>query len=287
MERTLPAPRTLDWRPLVTAASLILLSYTLVTVIAGHRAGFGDVYAYYEAWGGPLYRSHVGGAHAYLYSPAFAQAIWPFTLLPFPAFYGLLLAADVAALVYLVGWRWAGWTAVLFYPVTLELAVGNVHLLIAAAIAASFRHPTAWALPLLTKVTPGVGIAYHLVRREWRHVLYAAGSAAVIAMVSYVLAPQLWADWVALLAQGGGDDPWAFIHLPLMYRLPVALAIAAVGGWRRWEWTVPVSAMLALPVMWVSAPVLLLAIPRLRAAAAKADAPRRIVGEVAVGPHRL
>ena len=44
--------------------------------------------------------------------------------------------------------------------------MGNVQLLLAAAIVIALRHPAAWALPILTKIGPAVGLTWHLVRRE-------------------------------------------------------------------------------------------------------------------------
>ena len=35
--------------------------------------------------------------------------------------------------------------------------------------------PAAWALPLLPKVTPGIGVVWFLVRREWRSLAIAVG----------------------------------------------------------------------------------------------------------------
>lgn len=257
-----------DWRRLWPAArkilgvtSVVLLAFTVASVVATHRAGFGDVYAYHEAWP-DLYRSTVGGAHAYLYSPAFAQAIWPLTLLPFWPFYGLLLAADVVALVYLVGWRWAGWV-VIIYPVSHEMAVGNIHLLLAASIALAFRHPAWWAFSLLTKVTSGVGLLYEL--RRPRRFVTGVGVTLGIVAVSFAIAPALWFEWIELLRSSSGVvDPWAFIELPLLPRLPVAVGLVLLAGWRRWPWMVPIASIVAMPVIWMGALVLLLAIPRLR-----------------------
>jgi hypothetical protein len=247
-----PIWRILGW------ISPVLLVFTLARIVLSHEPGFGDVYAYHEAWP-DLYDGGVGGAHAYLYSPAFAQLIYPLTLLPFPLFYGLLMAANVGALLFLVGWRWAGWVVVLFYPATLELAVGNIHLLLAAATVIGLRHPAAWALPLLTKVTAGVGLLY----LPLRGMAVGLGVTIGIVAVSALLAPQLWVEWATLLASSNGTDPWAFVQVPLVYRLPIALALVGVGRWQRWPWMVPIACLVALPVIWLGSLVYLLAIPRL------------------------
>jgi hypothetical protein len=49
----------------------------------------------------------------------------------------------------------------------MELAGGNIEILIAVAIVVGFRWPAAWSFVLLTKVTPGVGLLWFAVRREW------------------------------------------------------------------------------------------------------------------------
>ncbi len=45
----------------------------------------------------------------------------------------------------------------------------------AAAIALGFRYPATWAFVLLAKVTPGIGLLWFLVRREWRNLAIALG----------------------------------------------------------------------------------------------------------------
>jgi len=106
-----------------------------------------------------------GQQDAYFYAPVFTQLLGPLHLLPWPAFIGLWTLFLSAALVWQAG-LWTG-IALLFVPVFADLTVGNIHLLLAAAIVAGFRWPWLWALPLLTKITPGVGLLWFVVRREW------------------------------------------------------------------------------------------------------------------------
>ena len=62
----------------------------------------------------------------------------------------------------------------LLFPFTaMEVAGGNVSLLLAVAIVVGFRWPAAWALVLLTKITPGIGLLWFAVRREWRSLAWA------------------------------------------------------------------------------------------------------------------
>ena len=218
-----------------------------------------DAYAYWASWTGELYGGSLGDPHAYLYSPAFAQAIWPLTLLSYSAFYALWFGCNLAALVYLVGWRLAGFVALLFYPVFLEIGNGNIHLFIAVAIALGYRYSAAWAFVLLTKVTPGVGLAWFAVRRDWRALGTALGVTAVIILISALIAPALWSEWGQLMVAGSIDTPaWAVVDLPLSIRLLIALGLVIVGAWRGWRWIVPVSAILALPAVWLSSVVIML-----------------------------
>ena len=186
----------------------------------------------------------VGGKDAYLYSPAFAQVFWLVGRLPREVF----IAGWTALLAGVALWLARPWPIallVLALPVSQEVMIGNVHLLLAAAIVLGFRWPGAWAFVLLTKVTPGVGLLWFLVRREWRSLAIALGVTAAIAAVSYALAPSPWVDWLRLLRSDGTGESSS-----LIIRLAAAAAIVVWGAWTDRRWTVPLAAMLALPVVW-------------------------------------
>jgi len=95
---------------------------------------------------------------AYFYAPPFAQILGPLHYIPWPWFIAIWTLLLTAAFIW-QAWLWAGFL-VLMVPVFAELTVGNIHLLLGAAIVAGFRWPWLWALPLLTKVTPGVGLLW-------------------------------------------------------------------------------------------------------------------------------
>ncbi len=40
-------------------------------------------------------------------------------------------------------------------------------------------------------------------------------------------------------------------------RLPIALVVVAVAGWKNWAWLLPIGVMLALPNVWTSSLALL------------------------------
>ena len=205
----------------------------------------------------PYASSGVGEYSTYLYSPAFAQSLSPLYVLPFEAFFVLWTVASVAVLYWLVRpWPWA--LLILLLPWTYELFVGQVHLFIAAAIVLGFRWPSLWAFNILTKVTPGVGLLWFLVRREWRPLAIALGTTAAIVTVSFALAPTAWFDWYAFLRGSTGSGE-------LLYpRLAAAAAIVVAGALTGRRWVVPVAVWLALPVVWIESWVILLAVIRLR-----------------------
>jgi hypothetical protein len=205
----------------------------------------------------PYASSGVGEYSTYLYSPAFAQFLSPSYVLPFEAFFVLWTAASIAVLYWLVRpWPWA--LLILFLPWTYELFVGQVHLFIAAAIVLGFRSPWLWAFNLFTKVTPGVGLLWFLVRREWRSLSIALGVTAVIAAVSFLLSPSAWFDWISFLRGSTGSGE-------LLYpRIALAALIVVAGALTDRRWTVPIAVWLALPVVWIESWVILLAIIRLR-----------------------
>jgi hypothetical protein len=165
--------------------------------------------------------------------------------------------------VWLGGRRWL-WVLA-FPPVALELYHGNVHLLIAAAIALGFRYPAAWAFVLLAKVTPGVGLVWFLARREWRSLGIALGATAALVAVSLVFDLRLWQAWFdQQLAGSLREAPnQPNIAIPLLLRLPAAAVLVAWGARTDRKWTVPLAAAIAMPVLWIAAFAVLAAIPAL------------------------
>ncbi len=238
-----------------------------------------DAHAYWGLDLAHLYdHSGVGDLSTYLYSPAFAQLMAPVGALPFAVFFGLWTAMNLALCVWLLRpWPWA--LPMLVLPITYELCVGNVHFLLAALIVASFDAPLAWAFPLLTKLTPGVGSLWFAARGEWRAFVLALGGTVAIVAVSYALAPGAWASWIALLTGSTGRTEL------LLPRVLLAAGIVVVGARSRRRWVVPVAAWLALPVIWVNSWVILLATIRLSREAPAPDLPARVGGEpqVSVG----
>jgi hypothetical protein len=199
---------------------------------------------------------------AYVYSPAFLQLISPLTRLPWQAFMGAWTAILLLAVRFLTGPRLFA-AAVLF--AAMEIAGGNISLLIAVAIVIGFRWPAAWSFVLLTKVTPGIGLLWFAFRHEWRSLGIAIGATLAVVAASAALLPDAWTDWVGVLSRNvGRDGTWAALPIALWIRLPVALAIVAWGARTNRRWTVPLASLIALPAVWYGSLSMLLAILALR-----------------------
>jgi hypothetical protein len=224
-----------------------------------------DARAYWAADLASLYsRGQVGGEDAYLYSPAFAQLFLPLSALPWAVFAAVWAGINLLALVWMAGPLFAALLLVIpGSPVIDEVGTGNIHLLIAAAIVLAVRYPGAWAFPLLTKVTPGVGLLWLAGARRWRELVVALGVTAAISAVSFALGPNLWSDWFATLsanAQRTIPDYAAIIPGSVLLRTAIAGALALAGGALGWRFLMPVAATLALPVPWSSGLSVLVAV---------------------------
>jgi hypothetical protein len=238
-----------------------------------------DAHAYWAAPLNDLYgAARAGGADAYLYAPAFAQVLAPFKAMPWPVFAGLWLLFMAVCLVAIVG----AWALLVTFipPVLIELQAGNIHLPLALAIGLGLRYPATWAFVLLTKPTLGIGLLWFAVRREWRQLAIALGATALIAAVSFLIAPAAWSEWIqALIANAGhpiSPDYSGVIHIPLLIRLPIAALIVIWGARTDRPWTVAVAMTLALPILWINGLAVLLAVPLLM----RWDDPRRALASM-------
>jgi hypothetical protein len=208
-----------------------------------------DARAYWLAWNSDPYAgATVGVPGAYLYSPAFLQLIGPLRAMSWPGFVAVWSVILLVATAYLAG------PELLLIVVLLassEIWGGNISLLLALAIVAGFRWPAAWAFVLLTKVSPGVGLLWFAVRREWSHLGVALGATLGFVALSYILGTREWSAWVAVLVGNvSSTGTWAAIPIPLLIRLPIAVAVIvwAARGDRRWA--LPIGCFLAMPVLW-------------------------------------
>ncbi len=216
-----------------------------------------DARAYWHMDLAHPYGGALGDLSAYLYSPTFAQVMTPFSLLPFPIFLVLWTTLLTLTCAWLIRpWPWAG--LILFLPISYELLVGNVHFLLAAMAVLGLRSPATWAFGFLTKITPGVGALWYAVVRDWKALLQVVGVTAALVVLSLVIAPPAWADWLSLLLSSTGGSQF------LALRVTVGAILVAIGAATGRRWLVPVAVWLALPIIYVNSWVILLATIRLR-----------------------
>jgi hypothetical protein len=209
------------------------------------------------------YRNRWAASGSFVYSPAFGQFLHPLTLLPFEAFYRLVLAINLVCLWWLLG-LWAA-PALLLPFVQAELSTGQIHLPIAVMIVLSTSYAGASAFGLLTKVTPGVTILWWLARREWKRAMIALVATAAIVGVSAAIWPTAWMDWLGLLTESSTRhvENFTVSSWPVALRLPVSACLVVLAAWRNRPAALPVIACFALPAIWFGALVMLLAIPRM------------------------
>jgi len=219
-----------------------------------------DAHAYFMADGGHLYGAPVGGVDAYFYSPAFAQALTPLRALGWDGFRSVWRAIELGSLVAVAG-PLTG-PALFVPPIAYEINLGNIDLVLGLAMVLGFRWPATWSIVLLTKVTPGVGLLWFAVRREWRKLGIALAATGVVFLISLPFGPGLWVDWIRTItaAQSPGSTV-EVITLPLFVRLAIAAAIVVVGARLDQPWTVVVAGFVALPVTWWPSLSMLAAVP--------------------------
>lgn len=235
---------------LIIAILLVVLMGVLADPFEPESFGPGhDARAYWAApLDDPYEPGSVGHESAYLYSPAFLVALSPLRALPWPMFLALWTAGLLAVLFWMA-------RPLLFLPLMLlalpEIWGGNITILLAAAIVIGFSRSGAWALPILTKVTPGLGVLWFGVRREWfKFAIAIAVTAAVIAATALV-APGLWSEWFALLSSSTGSSTVpGSVPIPLVLRLPIAAVVISYAAWKGHRWLLPIGVLLAMPVIW-------------------------------------
>jgi hypothetical protein len=250
------------------AGALFGVYLFVVVAPVAKTVGF-DAFSYWDYTIADPYRLTHGTMGSFVYSPVAARLFAADSALPWQSFLVIWLGILLATAIWLGGWRGTGWRrwgwiyVLTFPPVAVELYHGNIHLLIAAAIALGFRYPAAWAFVLLTKVTPGVGLLWFLVRREWRSLAIALGVTGVLVGASLLLDFGLWPQWIdkELLVSLRQPPDQPQLAIPLVIRLPVAAVLVIWGARTDRRWTVPASAAIAMPVLCFAALAVLAAIP--------------------------
>jgi hypothetical protein len=233
-----------------------------------------DARAYWNAWQGAMYDGSVGDPGHYLYSPVFAQLVWPLTHLPWPVFAGFFIAVNAVGLAWLLRPLPGTLAVPLWLAGSQEVMSGNVFIPMAVAAVLGMRLPHLWAFVALTKITPCLGPVWFAARGEWSVLARVVATTAGLVVVSAIVAPDLWRDWIGFLVDqariSDGSVGYEFIPGPL-YRLPVAVLLVVWAARTDRVWVLPVAMVLATPFIWNGSFTLLAAIPRLTAAARGVD----------------
>jgi hypothetical protein len=161
-----------------------------------------------------------------------------------------------------------------FLACSAAILMGNLEAFLVLVAVFGLRRPALWALPLLTKITPGVGIGWFLGRRDWRALGEALAAAMLFALASFIVAPDLWFSFtrffgVLLRQHPGGTFFAGFLpQVSLVVRTLLGGALVVWGGATRRPWTIAIALVLGQPdASWATLSILA-AIPRLNEAGA-------------------
>jgi hypothetical protein len=266
-------------RAMRAAFVVVLVVFTVLRPIQA-----GDAHAYWSVDLTDPYTRPVATQDAFTYPPPAAVFFAVLGQLPyqvFEAFWTLLIGF---ALLWLTG-PWA--LPILLIPVVAsDVYLGNIHVLLAAAIVASLRWPALWLVPLLTKPSCGVGLLWYAARGEWRRLATAIGVTGALVLLSAVLVPDLWPKWIAyVLGTGLTPDVGTAYSIPIspLVRLPLAVLLVVWGARTDRPWTLPTASMLALPVLWLVGLAMLAGAFALSAIGPLRDFGRRWAGPPGVG----
>ena len=260
--------RPMTWRRVARDGLVLVGIVAAVTYWLYLTTGGGlpvDVHYYWAADPHNLYpHPEAGEGNGYNYSPAFEFVVGWWRGIPFETFAAIWRAILLVMLVWLAG----PFTLpiMLTVPVASEINAANIQIPLALAVVLGFRWPATWAFVVLTKLTPGIGLLWFVLRREWRRLVIAAAVTTGIAAVSFVLMPDAWFGYVRLLT-GEPAPAVAPYYLSFWTRLPVAIVLIVVGAWRGWRWPVVAGATVALPVYYITSSAMFVGVlPFLRGA---------------------
>ena len=237
---------------LVLAGLMVSAYIFLVAAPQVQTFGF-DAYAYWSVSMPDPYAVPIGGLGSFNYTPPVALVFDRFDTLEWWVFLWLWTALLVGSVIW-IGWSPMGIAIAFAVPfVALEIYHGNIHILLAVAMVLGFRHPWAWTAVLLTKPTAAVGLAWFVVRGQWRDRAVAVAPAAVIVGLTLVLWPDLWVGWSEYV-RASLDQPKGrtAVDVSLWLRLPAGLAVVAWGALTDRRWAVVAGSTLALPVLWLA-----------------------------------
>jgi len=232
------ASRTLPPRVL-TALSVLGYAITVgvMAYIATNFTGFGHDVGIWDRVGDQVrdgfspYGMGYADIEVFLYSPPWALLFAAVSWLPREVLVGGLIVLEVLAWRICAGsWRRVGYLGLI--PIFgFELSVGQINLLIAAAVALALRGDGRWAvLAALAKFSPALAI------REWRRPLVVLA----VCLVATVPVYQLWFDWANQLLAAQSIVP---APVPYWVRVAVAGALLLL----RRPWATGLAVIVAIP----------------------------------------
>jgi hypothetical protein len=262
------AARGINWDRLSLVGALVIgvvfsLAYATGQVIRPYdldcywtATDFANLYA--DDWLDPLY--------CYVYPPVMAQLLYPFHVLPYAVVTtGWILLCFASLWVCLREWTLVaiglGFVAIAIPALNVlgaglgAVLLGNITMPMAAAIVLAMRPSPRWspawyAVPILTKLTAGVGLLWFLFRREWRPFAVGFGVTAAVALVSFVVSPAAWFEWVDFNIKNYGGPPRAPVIGGFPLRVIAGLLIVAWGARTNRRWPVAIAAGIALPALY-------------------------------------
>ncbi len=245
------------WLPVVLLA---LLGALTAMVFAVNQLAPVDTYLYFQTANAPHVYGTVWGAGSdslFVYPPPFVYFV---RLLSFGGWWSWLLIWTVILALSYGPLRWLGIVAIVvgfigrssaatiipFAVPGAYLFIGNVQPLILVTVMLGLRYPAMWAIPLLTKIGPGIGILWFAVRGDWRSLGIALGTTAAIAGVSFLIDPGLWGDWLRFMVTNvSTPSPIPVVPIPGWVRFPIAIALIVWGARTDRAWTVPIACGIA------------------------------------------
>jgi Glycosyltransferase family 87 len=200
-----------------------------------------------------------GWTSAYNYSnpPIIAQLWAPLHILPFEV-------VQAVWTVVLFGCLWyatRGWALVVLGIGAVGIALGlpflsaplgmillgNVGMLLTAGVVATIRWPAAAAVPALTKVGPGVALAWHLFRGDRQALVRGVALMTLVFAISFVVNPASWIEWLNWIVRNYASNPLRELAVPFVVRAPIGIGIIAIAARTNRPWLVPIGAGLCIP----------------------------------------
>lgn len=207
-----------------------------------------------------------GTPYAFWYPPIVAQVLAPIAaVIPSAAFSALWIILMLGCLWWLAGRSVLIALAMCaFPPIAVEFWFRNVHLIIAVLLVLGLRRWGGWfSVGAAIKLAPALGIPYLVLRGRIREALVATAFGAVLLLVSVVLAPDAWRQFLEIAFTLVPKDAPGFLPLPYAARLAagvVIMIIAARLDPRFGEPLLVVAVVVALPTLWFTALATLAAI---------------------------